>query len=113
VSQHGHEALARMRRGMLEALPHIGEDLLGFAVRDAPLKEGFLRGSGDVAIEDDGNTAAAVVSFNVPYAEAQETHEEYHHPRAGKAHYLGDNLAANGNRYLDIMGRAAQLALRV
>lgn len=94
-------------------------DLLGRAVRDAPVDTGDLRGSGSVTFDGqviaqgrkDGSitvtgsarpsrTPTAEIGFGVPYAYRQDQDREYRHPRGGKAGYLSDNFRTRGQRYL-------------
>jgi len=111
-------------QGMIENT----EDLLGRAMRDAPLDEGTLRGSGNAAVYIQGKAVArsgfaevgdeaigpeirqiiegggghnivGVVGFNTPYALAQHERLDYQHPKGGKAKYLEDNLKEHERQY--------------
>src|SRR4051794_16947181 len=102
----------RMYDAALHALEAIANDLLGRAQRDAPVDTGALRASGRVDIDHDQpyeleRGATARVSFNRPYAAAQEVgyatmHRDgkpvewqaRRHPKGGRSRYLSSNLEA-------------------
>lgn len=84
------EANHRLLRAAGRALAAVGDDLHGRAINRVPLREGTLRGSGEVAFlaggqrhlsmrdaveaalhAGDGATLEVEVSFNTPYAAAQ------------------------------------------
>jgi hypothetical protein len=95
------------------ALELIGQDLLGAAQRDAPVEEGTLRGSGDVAVDRfPGGGALLTVTFNTVYAAKQEMEDDYVHPRGGKSHYLGDQVKARVPAYRAVLQRAVDAASR-
>lgn len=106
-------------------------DLLGRAVRDAPIDTGDLRGSGSVTFNgrviargDPSGSArvtdkarasdnpTAVVGFDVPYAFKQDQDRELRHPRGGKAGYLSDNFRTQGPKYLRHIQQKAKKRLR-
>lgn len=89
----------------------IVEDLLGRAVRDAPVDEGTLRGSGSTSVEVHGNEVTGTVTFGVPYAEVQHEHTEFQHPKGGQAKYLEGPLTEMAPRYKQALAKAAQKAL--
>jgi hypothetical protein len=93
----------RLRRAQEEyarqacrALNRVANRVLGEAQREAPVEEGTLRASGAVALDCDprrlaaGGDARARISFATPYAARQHEHDEYRHPKGGKAFYLRD-----------------------
>lgn len=95
----------------IKSLQKMGVDLLGKAVQQAPVRDGFLRGSGSVrfdtgpvaetdrsgAIRIAGQAPASseptcTVGFGVPYAARQHEGLNYRHPMGGKAKYLEDPM---------------------
>ena len=124
------ELHARVMAGAKQGMIEVSEDLLGRAMRDAPLDKGTLRGSGTAAVYvngkrvssagvkqigtersavevepeialDLGQSVVGVVGFNTTYALAQHERLEYDLPKGGKAKYLEDNLKQQGGRYTD------------
>jgi len=106
-------------------------DLLGRAVRDAPVDTGDLRGSGSVIFDGQviargdksgtirvtggarpSNNPTAEIGFGVPYAYKQDQDRELRHPRGGKAGYLSDNFRAQGPRYIRHIQDKAKKRLR-
>lgn len=106
-------------------------DLLGEAVKDAPVHEGTLRGSGTAHFQGQqiaaGPAAAgatpmdgaggsdqttATVVFNTEYAAAQHEGVEYAHPQGGKAKYLADALTRGAGSYLQRIAAAGARALQ-
>lgn len=106
-------------------------DLLGRAVRDAPVDTGDLRGSGSVTFDGQviargdksgtirvtggarpSNNPTAEIGFGVPYAYKQDQDRELRHPRGGKAGYLSDNFRTQGPKYLRHIQQKAQKRLR-
>jgi hypothetical protein len=127
----------RVRRALdtLEAVARVGEDLLGRAVDLAPVEEGTLRGSAELALLVNGTryagpaaaTAAraqvaalaragtlktidAEVAFTTVYAAAQHEGLTFRHPLGGQAKYLEAPLHANAERYGRIIGLASRRA---
>lgn len=109
-------------------------DLLGEAVKRAPVKEGPLRGSGTAhfsgkriatgkefdsdAEGDEGATGgqgtdatSAVVGFNTTYAEAQHERTDFAHPKGGEAKYLERPLESNRKQYERKIAAAAKRGL--
>jgi hypothetical protein len=126
------ELHARVMAGAKQGMIEVSEDLLGRAMRDAPLDEGTLRGSGTAAVYVDGQRVSSagvkqigperhavaaepevaldigqsvvgIVGFNTVYALAQHERMDYEHPKGGKAKYLEDPLKQQGARYIDHM----------
>jgi hypothetical protein len=109
----------------------IALDLLGEAIRRAPVKEGILRGSGSAHFDgqrlatgaefgqphpqatpaaggqDTGPLSAAVI-FNTVYAAAQHERNDYAHPKGGEAKYLERPLAENRAQYERHIAAAVQ-----
>lgn len=119
VIRNINRQIGRMKEVSVKGVEDVGLDLLGKAVRDAPVDTGDLRGSGSVSFGDnviaegtkDGNVIItgragrsakpeATVGFSVPYAHRQHEDLEYHHPRGGKAKYLEDPLKQNAKQYV-------------
>lgn len=75
-------------------------------MREAPVDEGTLRGSGRVEVEDRGDTMSVEVSFSTPYAARQHEEVTWNHPKGGKAKYLEDPLKAMSQRYLAALAAA-------
>lgn len=119
VLRNINRQIARMKEVTVEGVEDVGLDLLGKAVRDAPVDTGDLRGSGTAAFGDnviaEGTKEGSVivtgragrsakpevtVGFSVPYAHRQHEDLEYHHPRGGKAKYLEDPLKQNAKQYV-------------
>lgn len=117
-------------RATFRALLRSGEDLLARSQQLAPIEEGTLRASAELAFivngrRYEGRAAAAgaellvaelagrgdlrtldvEVSFNTIYAARQHEERDWHHPLGGQADYLGAPLRANLGRYM----RAAEL----
>lgn len=103
---------AKLRHQFVEqAMRVIADDLLGRAVRDAPVEEGTLRGSGSVDIDVTPGRITAEVSFDTVYAARQHEEITWRHPKGGKAKYLEDNLKAMGTRYRNVLEAAQRKAL--
>lgn len=123
-------------RGGMAALKRIGDDVHGKSQRRAPLEEGTLRGSGEVAFivngarfEGEGAYARALaaaiaharagtlrdlnveVSYNTVYAAAQHEGLEFEHPLGGQAKYLESVLLEDGARYPAIIAAEQRRAL--
>jgi hypothetical protein len=106
------KAIRRALEGSLEDAMRIAvEDLLGRSVRDAPVDEGTLRGSGTATVEVHGQEVIGKVTFGVPYARAQHEGVTFSHPKGGKAKYLEANLTSMAPRYKDILAKTAKRAL--
>jgi hypothetical protein len=106
------KAIRRALEGSLEDAMRIAvEDLLGRAVRDAPVDEGTLRGSGTATVEVHGQEVIGKVTFGTPYARAQHEGLDFEHPKGGKAKYLESNLTALAPRYKKILAASARKAL--
>lgn len=114
-------------------------DLLGRAMRRAPVREGYLRGSGLAKIdkakvahtEKAGETARVVkdylqgrtglekfidelvgeVVFNTEYATYQHEELELKHPKGGEAKYLQKPLYENADNYVQGIARAIKREL--
>lgn len=122
------DARVRFALGGLEALKVIGEDLLGESQRRAPVKEGTLRGSGELGFRVNGilcegagafaeagglvtslaragalRLVEAVVSFNTIYALRQHEELDWEHPLAGQAKYLESVIQERGPRYRSVI----------
>lgn len=119
----------RIRERMIDAAERAvtaaANDLLGRAQRDAPVDTGALRASGRVEVERTEDGVEAEVSFNRPYAAAQEVGyatmhrngkvvewQARQHPKGGRSRYLGSNLEAMASRYEEIIAAAVAQALR-
>jgi len=112
----------RVRKAVVRGMIENTEDLLGRSMRDAPVAEGTLRGSGHATVYVDGKAVArsgfggtaptpgvaragmagavvGEVGFDQPYALIQHERLDYRHPKGGKAKYLEDNLKAQATRY--------------
>jgi len=122
----GGEVERKVQAALVRAMIENTEDLLGRSMRDAPVKEGFLRGSGTAEVlvngkrvsgQDTGSGEGArrgvvgVVAFNMPYALVQHERLDFHHPKGGKAKYLEDNLKQRATLYADNMGQHVAGAL--
>jgi hypothetical protein len=115
----GADALERIKIGVEAALELSIEDLENAAVHDAPIDEGILRDSSitDTQGFGTGNHAWAELRFTVEYAAAQ--HEgrytrngrvvTWERPRrAGKLHYVSDNVKAKTPGFVDFVEAAAK-----
>lgn len=65
-----------------------GEFLLEAANRTVPHEEGTLEGSGTVTLVRKGDTTAAVVSYDTPYAVRQHEDTRLRHAGKGRAKWL-------------------------
>lgn len=129
------ELRERRARGMMRAVKNTAEAVAGDAQRRAPVDEGTLRASAEVAFIVDGHRfdgdnayeaalAAAVVaaragvlrrveadvSFNTVYAARQHEETEWIHPKGGEAKYLESAMreqAPNLRRALELEDRIA------
>ena len=124
----------RVRKALVRGMTEITEDLLGRAMRDAPVDEGTLRGSGHATVYVDGKVVArsgfegaaptpgvaragmagavvGEVGFDQPYALIQHERLDYRHPKGGKAKYLEDNLKDQATRYGDHLADSVRGAL--
>lgn len=117
----------RIRRQQLERLvrdiARAGEIMLGDAQRRAPIDEGTLRGSAELALVVNGSTfsgsgmieqatSAAIaaasgrrrvritaeLSFNTVYAARQHEELDWQHPKGGEAKYLQKAIQENSGR---------------
>lgn len=115
-------------------------DLLGEAMRRAPVKTGYLRGSGIAKVNDDqiahtessGQGKANLVNdfkkgkislqqfvdelmgevvFNSPYATYQHEEQELNHPSGGEAKYLETPLKEKSLQYIKGLAAAIEAAL--
>lgn len=83
----------------------VGADLAGKAQREAPVKDGFLRGSiTHEVVETHAPLGVEIeVTASIIYAryqhEAGDTGHDFNHPLGGKWHYLSDPLKMNAERY--------------
>lgn len=117
----------RLRREQVQRLvrdvARAGEIMLGDAQRRAPIDEGTLRGSAELALVVNGSTfsgsgmieqatAAALaassgrrrvritaeLSFNTVYAARQHEELDWNHPKGGEAKYLQKAIQENSGR---------------
>lgn len=125
------EVRARVKGSVGQAVRDVTLDLLSQAVREAPVKEGVLRGSGtahfgneriasgaqfDSSAEGDegvkggagSNETTGVVAFNTEYAVAQHERTDFNHPKGGKAKYLEDPVERNREQYQRHIGNAVK-----
>jgi hypothetical protein len=111
-------------RGGMAALKRIGDDIHGKSQDRAPIEEGTLRGSGEVAFivngrrfEGDGAFEAALgyaitlatagtlrsmhveTSYNTVYAARQHEELDWQHPLGGQAKYLESVVLEDAARY--------------
>lgn len=105
------EARRRFRAAARRAVTMVGEDLLGEAQRRAPIEEGTLRASGELEVEERGDTITAVVSFNTVYAARQHEELDWDHPLGGQAKYLESVLREREPRYRRAIDAAIRRAL--
>lgn len=123
----------RRREAALDCVRRVGNDLLGAAVPLAPLREGFLRQSGQVDVYDgeqlvDSSSLAgapesspaehegafdveSIVSFNLIYAARQHEELEWEH-NEGQAKYLEAPFKARIGRYDAALARSVEQATR-
>jgi hypothetical protein len=90
------QARRRWRAAAERAVTRVGERILGEAQREAPIREGTLRASGELEVDSRPGEVVAVVSFNEVYAARQHEELDWEHPLGGKAKYLEDPLKRNG-----------------
>lgn len=108
-------ALEKLWVNAQRAVAVVAETTLGQAQRNAPVKEGTLRGSGTVLAHGERPlpigvaTITETVAFTIEYAAIQEADEDYQHPLGGEAHFLGNSLKAHAN---DLTTALAKLGLR-
>lgn len=129
----------RIRRASVERLVHdvarAGDIMLGDAQRRAPVDEGTLRGSAELALIVNGSrfagggmeaaaTAAALaaaasgrrvnitaeITFNTIYAARQHEELDWKHPKGGEAKYLQKAIQENAGR-LGALIQAGQRAI--
>lgn len=123
-------------RATFEAVVKVGEDLLGRAQRLAPIEEGTLRGSAELAIVVNGRriagagaiaaargaviaaassgdlrTIEAEVAFTEVYAARQHEELDWIHPLGGQAKYLEQPLNEQAERYGRIIQAAGDQAV--
>lgn len=123
-------------RATFEAIVKVGEDLLGRAQRLAPIEEGTLRGSAELAIIVNGRRVAgagaiaaargavialaktgelrevlAEVAFTEVYAARQHEELDWIHPLGGQAKYLEQPLNEQAERYGRIIQAAGDQAI--
>lgn len=98
--------------GIEDALRIMVEDLLGRAVKAAPVDEATLRGSGTASVEVKGNQVVGKVTFGVPYAERQHEETEFEHPKGGQAKFLEAPLTEMVPRYRATLAAVARRKLR-
>lgn len=126
---------ARITGAASRAVREVTLDLLSEAVKEAPVKEGILRGSGTAhfggeriatgaqydreATGSAGITGGAgtdettgLVAFNTVYAIAQHERTDFNHPKGGKAKYLEDPLERNRQQYLKHIQDAVDREIR-
>lgn len=132
---------ARIRRAQVERLVHDvargGEIMLGNAQSRAPIDEGTLRGSAELALIVNGSrftgggmlaeaTGAALaaaelghrvrisaeLSFNTIYAARQHEELDWHHPKGGEAKYLEKAIHENSGRVFDAIEAGQRAILR-
>jgi hypothetical protein len=92
------QARRRWRAAAERAVTRVGERILGEAQREAPIREGTLRASGELEVDSRPGEVVAVVSFNEVYAARQHEELDWEHPLGGKAKYLEDPVKRNGAR---------------
>lgn len=123
-------------RGAMRALKVIGDDVHGKSFDRAPIEEGILRGSGEVAFIVDGTRfegtgayeaalafaiaqarAGALrelnveVSYNTVYAARQHEELDWDHPLGGQAKYLESVLLEDAARYPAVIAAAQRREL--
>ena len=136
------EVWQRVQQAAVRGMVENTEDLLGRAMRDAPVDEGTLRASGHAAVYANGKAVArrgfrevegqpeapemtrrvieggagdavvGEVGFNTPYALAQHERLDFNHPKGGKAKYLEDNLKDHADHYQDNLADHLRGALK-
>lgn len=119
VIDNMNKQIGKIKGVTVKGVADVSLDILGKAVRDAPIDTGDLRGSGSVSF-DTGTIAQgtkegsvvmtgsvgknaepeATIGFSVPYAMKQHEEVGYHHPRGGKAKFLEDALKENAAQYV-------------
>lgn len=103
---------AILRAAARRTAQRAGEDLLGKAQRLAPVREGTLRGSGELDVHETAGGAEAVVSFNTVYAARQHEETEWEHPKGGQAKYLEQPLRESAGSYQRLAKLELDAALR-
>lgn len=81
-----------MAQAGTQGLELAAQDLLGAAQREAPVKEGTLRGSGQIQRVVTSSGVDFEVAFVTPYAARQHEETTWEHPKGGKSKYLEDPL---------------------
>ena len=105
-------AVRRALLGSIEDAMRIAtEDLLGRAVKAAPVDEGTLRASGTATVEVKGDEVEGRVTFATPYARRQHEETEWEHPKGGQAKYLEGPLTEMAPRYKTVLEKAARKAI--
>lgn len=120
------------RRGAARGLNQMGTTVLRGARKDAPIgppsnidsderkraiaareevHPGHLKRSGSRTRATPVHLALEV-TFKTEYAAAQEVHDDWRHPRGGKAHYLGDQVKAHAMVMVPIIAHFVQEELR-
>jgi hypothetical protein len=108
----GDEVSKMLDKVCAKALFECAQDLKSKSMKEAPIKDGFLRGSCDIDAEQTANKSETVVFYAEEYALRQHEELNYRHPQGGKAKYLEDPFKANVNRYENDIKEAVSNALK-
>ena len=80
-------------------------DVLGEAVKRAPVKEGDLRALSGAKVFTRGRNIIAEVFFLMPYAAYQHEGEDFVHPKGGEAKFLTKAIKAHKDKFFDGMAK--------
>lgn len=96
----GDDVAARIVGAVPAALNHAAEMLMTWSREAAPIRDGALRGSGQVTPASDSNPIAHV-SFDTVYAWRQHEELDWYHPRGGGPKYLEGPLMERAQELTD------------
>ena len=100
--------LAKINQAVREEVIDACLHLRGQAVERAPIKDGFLRGSGIEEFKETSGVFYGEVSFNQPYALEQHENLFFNHPKGGEAKYLEKPLLENQEAYIRNIRQATE-----
>lgn len=99
------DMLAKFETQMQEAsekrVREVAEDGLAGAQAVVPYQEGDLSRSGHVTVQPLAVGAQSEIIFDLAYSRYQELREDLTHQDGQQAHYLGNTMKANAQRYMD------------
>lgn len=95
-----NEKISKISEACKKEIIDVCLDLQGKAQRIAPIKEGFLRASGNTEFKEERDIFYGEVGFNESYALEQHENLTFKHPKGGQAKYLEFPFIENKDLYL-------------